>query len=100
MSFRRGTPASLFTVSLRVMPPTAKSAPSRPTETSVFTSLFARRGVPSEFQPVRLVETILIGSSAALSPMTGVAEREPEAFERFDALFPPKEKLRLPGQIF
>ena len=29
-----------------------------------------------------------------------VADREPEAFERFDALFPPKEKLRLPGQIF
>ena len=45
-------------------------------------------------------ESRWIGSSAALSPMTGVAEREPEAFERFDALFPPKEKLRLPGQIF
>lgn len=29
-----------------------------------------------------------------------VAEREPEAFERFDAQFPPKEKLKLPGQIF
>ena len=29
-----------------------------------------------------------------------VAEREPEAFARFDALFPPKEKLKLPGQIF
>ena len=28
------------------------------------------------------------------------AEREPEEFRRFDALFPPKEKLRLPGQIF
>ena len=28
------------------------------------------------------------------------AEREPEAFEAFDALFPPKEKLRLPGQLF
>ena len=28
------------------------------------------------------------------------AEREPEAFERFDALFPPKEKLVLPGQLF
>ena len=28
------------------------------------------------------------------------AEREPEAFARFDAEFPPKEKLRLPGQLF
>lgn len=28
------------------------------------------------------------------------AEREPEAFERFDALFPKKEKLKLPGQLF
>ncbi len=29
-----------------------------------------------------------------------VADREPEAFERYEAQFPPKEKLRLPGQIF
>lgn len=28
------------------------------------------------------------------------AEREPEAFAAFDALFPPKEKKRLPGQLF
>lgn len=28
------------------------------------------------------------------------AEREPDAFVRFDAQFPPKEKLTLPGQIF
>ena len=28
------------------------------------------------------------------------AEREPEAFEAFDAHFPAKEKLRLPGQLF
>ena len=27
------------------------------------------------------------------------AEREPEAFARFDAQFPPKEKRRLPGQL-
>ena len=27
------------------------------------------------------------------------ADREPEAFEAFDASFPPKEKLRLPGQL-
>lgn len=29
-----------------------------------------------------------------------VAEREPDAFASFDALFPQKEKLKLPGQIF
>ena len=29
-----------------------------------------------------------------------VAEREPDAFASFDALFPRKEKLKLPGQIF
>lgn len=29
-----------------------------------------------------------------------VAERNPRAFEEFDAKFPPKEKLVLPGQIF
>ena len=29
-----------------------------------------------------------------------VAERNPEAFEKFDAEFPPKEKLKLPGQLF
>lgn len=28
-----------------------------------------------------------------------VAEQEPEAFEAFDALFPPKVKLKLPGQL-
>ena len=28
------------------------------------------------------------------------AEREPEAFEAFDAGFPKKEKLKLPGQLF
>ncbi|MBR6976291.1 MAG: GNAT family N-acetyltransferase [Ottowia sp.] len=33
-------------------------------------------------------------------PAYFVAEREPDAFARFDAQFPPKEKLRLPGQIF
>ena len=29
-----------------------------------------------------------------------VAEREPEGFERFDAGFPKREKLKLPGQLF
>ena len=28
------------------------------------------------------------------------AEQDPEAFEAFDALFPKKEKLKLPGQLF
>ena len=28
------------------------------------------------------------------------ADKDPEAFEAFDALFPKKEKLRLPGQLF
>ena len=37
---------------------------------------------------------------AAVLLFAGCAEREPEEFRRFDALFPPKEKLRLPGQIF
>ena len=36
----------------------------------------------------------------ATTPGYFAAEREPEAFARFDALFPPKEKLKLPGQIF
>ena len=29
-----------------------------------------------------------------------ICEREPEAFEAFEATFPPREKLRLPGQLF
>ena len=49
-----------------------------------------------------LVPGYLNGVSGEYSPPDGyfVAEREPEAFERFDAQFPPKEKLKLPGQIF
>ena len=44
----------------------------------------------------------LNGVSGEYAPPDGcfVAEREPEAFERFDAQFPPKEKLKLPGRIF
>ncbi len=30
----------------------------------------------------------------------GVCEKEPEAFEAYEAAFPKKEKLRLPGQLF
>ena len=29
-----------------------------------------------------------------------ICEREPEAFEAFEATFPPREKLRSPGQLF
>ena len=49
-----------------------------------------------------LVPGYLNGVSGEYAPPDGyfVVEREPEAFERFDAQFPPKEKLKLPGQIF
>ena len=29
-----------------------------------------------------------------------VCEKDPEGFERFEATFPKKEKLELPGQLF
>ena len=29
-----------------------------------------------------------------------VCEKDPEEFERFEATFPKKEKLKLPGQLF
>ncbi len=49
-----------------------------------------------------LVPGYLDGVAGEYAPPEGyfVAEREPEAFERFDALFPPKQKLKLPGQLF
>ena len=49
-----------------------------------------------------LIPGYLNGVSGEYAPPDGyfVAEREPEAFERFDAQFPPKEKLKLPGRIF
>ncbi len=49
-----------------------------------------------------LTEGYLDGVSGEYRPPEGYlcAERETEAFEAFDALFPKKEKLRLPGQIF
>lgn len=48
-----------------------------------------------------LINGYLNGVSGEYAPPEGyfVAVREPEAFERFDALFPPKEKLKLPGQL-
>ena len=49
-----------------------------------------------------LIPGYLDGVTGVYAPPAGyfVCEREPEAFEAFDALFPPKEKLRLPGQLF
>ena len=49
-----------------------------------------------------LIAGYLDGVSGEYGPPEGYycAEREPEAFETYDALFPPKEKLRLPGQLF
>ena len=49
-----------------------------------------------------LIEGYLDGIRGEYAPPEGYycAEREPEAFEAFDATFPPKEKLRLPGQLF
>ena len=43
----------------------------------------------------------LDGVTGEYAPPEGyfVADREPEAFEAFDALFPPREKLKLPGQL-
>jgi hypothetical protein len=49
-----------------------------------------------------LIPGYLTGVTGEYSPPECyfVADREPDAFERYEAQFPPKEKLRLPGQIF
>ena len=49
-----------------------------------------------------LIPGYLDGIRGEYAPPEGyfAADREPEAFDRFDALFPPKEKRKLPGQIF
>ena len=49
-----------------------------------------------------LIPGYLDGITGVYGPPEGyfVAERDPEAFERFDAEFPPKQKLKLPGQLF
>ena len=49
-----------------------------------------------------LIPGYLDGVRGEYAPPEGyfVAEREPEAFERFDTQFPPKEKKKLPGQLF
>ncbi len=49
-----------------------------------------------------LIPGFLDGVRGEYGPPEGyfAAEREPEAFEAFEAQFPPKVKLRLPGQLF
>ncbi len=48
-----------------------------------------------------LIPGYLKGVTGVYGPPEGyfAAEREPEEFERFEAKFPPKEKLKLPGQL-
>ncbi len=65
------------------------------------------RGLPegadaSFFRCRELIGGWLDGVTGEYGPPEGyfAAEREPEAFEAFDALFPPRDKLRLPGQLF
>ena len=49
-----------------------------------------------------LVPGYLDGITGEYAPPAGyfVAEQDPEGFEAFDSTFPPKEKLKLPGQLF
>lgn len=49
-----------------------------------------------------LIPGYLNGVTGEYAPPEGyfAAEREPEAFAAFDAQFPPKEKRKLPGQLF
>ena len=49
-----------------------------------------------------LIPGYLDGVTGVYGPPEGyyVADREPEAFAAFDALFPPREKKKLPGQLF
>ena len=76
-----------------------------------FTGQLALAAIPAANRPEgearralcrELIEGYLDGVTGEYAPPEGYfcAEREPEAFEAFDALFPPKEKLRLPGQLF
>ena len=49
-----------------------------------------------------LIPGYLRGVTGAYGPPEGyyAAEQDPEDFEAFERSFPPKEKLRLPGQLF
>ena len=64
------------------------------------------RGLPegaddSFFLCRELIPGYLAGVTGVYGPPEGYfcAERDPEAFEAFDAQFPPKVKLKLPGQL-
>ena len=48
-----------------------------------------------------LIAGYLSGVTGEYGPPEGYfcAEKDPEDFERFDALFPPREKRKLPGQL-
>ena len=49
-----------------------------------------------------LIPGFLNGISGTYKDPEGyfICEKNPEAFERFEATFPKKEKLKLPGQMF
>lgn len=49
-----------------------------------------------------LIPGYLSGITGEYGPPEGyyIAEQEPERFEAFDAQFPPRQKLKLPGQLF
>ena len=49
-----------------------------------------------------LISGYLNGISGEYAPPEGyfAAEKDPEDFDKFDAQFPPKVKLKLPGQLF
>ena len=64
------------------------------------------RGLPegedaSFFLCRELIDGYLSGVRGEYGPPEGylIAEQDPEGFEAFDALFPPKQKLKLPGQL-
>ncbi len=60
-------------------------------------------GADSSFFLCReLIPGYLSGVTGVYGPPEGyfAAERERSAFEAFDALFPPREKQKLPGQLF
>lgn len=65
------------------------------------------RGLPegadaSFFLCKELIPGYLRGVTGEYAPPEGyfAAEQNPEEFEAFDALFPPRDKLKLPGQLF
>ena len=56
----------------------------------------------SYFLIKELIPGFLDGVSGSYKDPEGyfVCEKDPQGFEAFEATFPPKEKLRLPGQLF